>query len=177
MVARWIATSQLPSQSNETLSLCGWMSQTCAGLMRVLFPLQQSCSQAAGLNNDQHIWLMSAVCSSWGEGFRLSLPLCVACDERTPFTVLMMIDIIRSQVFHSSLHTSWSLTSGISKMNGLSLSGTGEVIFSSGHVKAPIKNMKIIITRKEIGQRKQQLNSDCQKHYRSFFMFVILVML
>lgn len=54
----------------------------------------------------------------------------------------MMIDTIRSQLFHRSLHTSWSLTSGISKMNGLPLSGTGEVIFSYGHVTALVKKKK-----------------------------------
>lgn len=41
--------------------------------------------QGALLNNDQHIWLMSAVSSSWGESFRLSLLLCAARDERSPF--------------------------------------------------------------------------------------------
>lgn len=49
----------------------------------------------------------------------------------------MMIDTIRSQLFHLSLHTSWSLTSG--KMNGSPISGTAEVVFPYGHVKALVE--------------------------------------
>lgn len=57
-----------------------------------------------------------------------SLLLCVVLWRESPFTGMMMIDIIGSQIFRSSLHTSWSLTSGISEMNDLSLFQTGEVI-------------------------------------------------
>ncbi len=52
-----------------------------------------------------------------------------------------MIDTVRSHFFHRSLHTSWSHTFGISKMNDLPLTETGEVIFSYAHVKAKKKNM------------------------------------
>lgn len=112
----------------------------------------------AVLNNDQHIWLMSAVSSSWGESFRLSLLVCVVCDERSPFAGMMMIDTVRSQIFHWSLHTSWSLTSGISKMNGLPLSRTGEVIFSYAHVKGIVEERGWGYDAGEM-----QLNSDCWK--------------
>lgn len=113
----------------------------CVRSARGWWMLFSRCNSPRGavLNNDQHIWLMSAVSSSWGESFRLSLLLCVVCDERSPFASMMMIDTMRSQLFRWSLHTSWSLTSGISKMNGLPLSGTGEVIFSYAHVKAIVE--------------------------------------
>lgn len=76
------------------------------------------------LNNDQRIWLMSAVSSTVvGAKAFVCLPptLCGVRDERSPFAEMMMMDAARSQLFHWSLHTSWSLTSGISKMNGHSL--------------------------------------------------------
>ncbi len=136
--------------------------------------LFSSCKNHRGavLNDDQHIWLMSAVSSSWGESFGLSLLLCVVCDERSPFAGMMMIDTIRSQLFYWSLHTSWSLTSGISKMNGIPLSGTGEVIFSYAHVKAIVekKNMTqrkhslIVIAGNGRGHFSCQHNLSCCKH-------------
>lgn len=108
----------------------------------------------AMLNNDQHNWLMSAVSSCWVESFSLSLLPGVVCDERSPFAGMMMIDTIRSQLFHWSLHTSWSLTSGISKMNGLALSRIREVIFCCAHVKASWGEGK---ERKNMTQRKHSL--------------------
>lgn len=75
--------------------------------------------RAAASSNGRHIWLMSALCCSPGESSRLSLGLLRA--ERTPFTALMMIDAVGSQLFLSGLHPLWSLTSGISEMNDLPL--------------------------------------------------------
>ena len=72
----------------------------------------------------------------------------MVCDERSPFAGMMMIDSIRSQLFRWSLHASRSLTSGISKMNGLPLSRTGEVIFSCAHVKAIVEKKKNMTRRK-----------------------------
>lgn len=91
------------------------------------------------LNNDQRTWLMSPVSSRWGESFRFSLLPRAPCDERSSFAGAMMIDISRSQLFKRSLHTSWSLTSGVSKMNGPPLSRNGGLIFSYSHVRAPCR--------------------------------------
>lgn len=91
------------------------------------------------LNNDKRTWLMSTVSSCWGESFRLSLLHRAPCDERSSFAGATMIDISRSQLFKRSLHTSWSLTSGVSKMNGPPLSRNGGVIFSYSPVQAPCR--------------------------------------
>lgn len=127
--------------------------------------------RAAASSNGRHIWLMSALCCSPGESSRLSLGLLRA--ERTPFTALMMIDAVGSQLFLSGLHPSWSLTSGISEMNDLPLMEIRESACSGVKKKKKKKREKKNIA----SRRKQQLRSDCYNSKASFSMFVILVML
>lgn len=123
--------------------------------------------RAAASSNGRHIWLMSALCCSPGESSRLSLGLLRA--EKTPFTALMMIDAVGSQLFLSGLHPSWSLTSGISEMNDLPLMEIRESACRGVKKGGEKKNIA--------SRRKQQLSSECYNSSASFSMFVIPVML
>ena len=115
----------------------------CAWDWWVLFSSSNS-SSGAVLNNDQHIWLMSAVGGCRGEGVRLCGSY-LTCRAMRAFHFrgrVMMMDTIRPQLSHWSHHTSWSFTSGTRKMNCGPSSRTGEVIFSDAHMKVKKERKK-----------------------------------